>query len=64
MNNAILERMMGEELPMFRILGGARASIEAELDRRALLSTSRRRNIRRFWAGRTFAIRHSARLAA
>jgi hypothetical protein len=66
MAQKILERLSGEELLLLRILGGenVRTAVEGELDRRAQAGPPRRRRSADYWAGRTFAARHSARLAA
>lgn len=66
MMSEIMKRMSGEELLLLRILGdeSARAGIEAELDHRAMAGALRRYRTEQYWAGRNFAARHSARLAA
>lgn len=66
MKREILARMTGEELLLLRILGGdsAAAAISAELDRRAAPGRRGPRRSEPYWAGRNFAMRKSARLAA
>ena len=63
---AMLKRMTGEELLLARILEGDKlvAVIDHELDRRACLGAPSSSKIESFWAGRNFAMRKSARLAA
>lgn len=63
----IVKRMSGEEMLLMRIFKSDRVGpvIENELDRRALSNPiPRRRWTENDWAGRTFAMRRSARLAA
>ena len=63
---AMLKRMTGEELLMARVLEGDKfaAVIDHELDRRARFAPSSWSRTEAFWAGRNFAMRKSARLAA
>ncbi len=62
----VLEKMLGEELLLLKILKGKSesSSIDAELDRRATSDAPLSCNPEDFWAGRTFAMRHSSRMAA
>lgn len=62
----MLKRLSGEELLLLRILNGdgVASAISAELDRKALGSPGRTARTERYWAGRNFASRHSARAAA
>ena len=63
---SILSRMSGEELLLLRILNGdsVRPAVDAELDRRGRFGPQGPAGSEDFWAGRTYAERHSARLAA
>ena len=63
----IAKQMSGEKLLLMRIFKGNRVGpmIKNELDRRALSNPMPRRKLtENNWAGRTFAMRRSARLAA
>ena len=62
----ILEKMIGEELLLLKIFKGKRVSsfIDAELNRRAMTDAPLSPKPEDFWAGRTFAMRHSSRMAA
>jgi len=63
---AMLKRMTGEELLLARILEGDKlvAVIDHELDRRATSGAPSSSKAEAWWAGRNFAMRKSARLAA
>ena len=62
----IVERMTGEELLVMRVFGDRRIvkAVNSELNRRARFGPAERTKTEQYWAGRTFANRHSARLAA
>ncbi len=62
----ILKKMTGEGLLLVAILGskGVRKAVDTELDRRTLMGMRPDRRSETYWAGRTFANRHSARMAA
>ena len=62
----MLKRMTGEELLLARVLEGDKlaAVIDQELDRRAMSGAPSSSKAESFWAGRNFAMRKSARLAA
>ena len=64
--NAVLERMTGQELLLMRVLKGRKVekAINAVLDRRAATGPRGRASEETLWAGRTFAMRNTTRLAA
>ena len=64
MTSEVLERMSGEELLLLRALDGVAREIDAELDRRSLHGIAPAARRERFWAGRLFANRHSARVTS